>query len=73
MCLITLQVYIPAVIFIGVCPFSSNVTSVGDKVRDAKSVNTVLQQCSGKVVRLNIQLEITSVLLLLNSTLPWYW
>ena len=30
---------------------------VGD-VSDVKSVNTVLQQCTGKVVRLNIQFEI---------------
>jgi hypothetical protein len=28
-------------------------------VSDVTSVNTVLQQCSGKVVRLNIQSEIT--------------
>ena len=35
--------------------FASNVTSVGD----VTSVNTVLQQCTGKVVRLNIQFEIT--------------
>jgi hypothetical protein len=32
---------------------------VGDEVSDVTSVNTVLQQCAGKVVRLNIQCEIT--------------
>ena len=37
--------------------FVSNVTRVGD-VSDVTSVNTVLQQCTGKVVRLNIQFEI---------------
>jgi len=37
---------------------ASNVTRVGD-VSDVTSVNTVLQQCTGKVVRLNIQFEIT--------------
>ena len=36
--------------------FASNVTSAGD-VSDVMSVNTVLQQCTGKVVRLNIQFE----------------
>ena len=30
-----------------------------DEANDVTSVNTVLQQCTGKVVRLNIQLEIT--------------
>ena len=39
--------------------FASNVMSVGDGVSDATFVNTVLQQCAGKVVRLNIQFEIT--------------
>ena len=38
--------------------FASNVKRVGD-VSDVTSVNTVLQQCTGKVVRLNIQFEIT--------------
>ena len=32
---------------------------LGDEVNDVTSVNAVLQQCTGKVVRLNIQLEIT--------------
>ena len=32
---------------------------VGDKVSDITSVNTVLQQYTGIVVRLNIQFEIT--------------
>ena len=32
---------------------------VGDEVSDVTSVSTVLQQCSGKVARLNIQFEIT--------------
>jgi len=32
---------------------------VGDEVSDVTSVSTVLQQCTGKVVRLNIQFEIT--------------
>jgi hypothetical protein len=32
---------------------------VGDEVGDVTSVNTVQQQCTGKVVRLNIQFEIT--------------
>ena len=38
--------------------FARNVTTVGD-ISDVTSVNTVLQQCTGKVVRLNIQFEIT--------------
>ena len=37
---------------------ASNVTRV-DEVSDVTSVNTVLQQCTGKVARLNIQFEIT--------------
>ena len=36
-----------------------NVTRVGSETNDVTSVNKVLQQCTGKVVRLNIQLEIT--------------
>ena len=32
---------------------------LGDEVNDVTSVNAVLQQCTGKVVRLKIQLEIT--------------
>jgi hypothetical protein len=36
----------------------SKVTRLGD-VSDVTSVNTVLQQCTGKVVRLQIQFEIT--------------
>jgi len=32
---------------------------VGDEVSDVTSVNTVLQKCTGKVVRLNIKFEIT--------------
>jgi hypothetical protein len=40
---------------------ASNVMRVGDEVSDVTSVNTVLQLCTGKVVRLNIQLEITVV------------
>ena len=59
MCLVTLQAYVPAIIFLDVCPFSSNVTRVGDETSDVTSVNTVLQKCSGKVVRLNIQFETT--------------
>jgi len=39
--------------------FASNVKRVGDEVSDVMSVNTVLQQCTGKVVRLNIQFQIT--------------
>jgi hypothetical protein len=39
--------------------FASNVTRVGDEVSDVTSVNTVLQQCTGKVVRLKIRFEIT--------------
>ena len=51
--LVTLQAYVPArYVF-----FASNVTRVD--VSDVTSVNTVLQQCTGKVVRLNIQFEIT--------------
>ena len=38
---------------------ASNVTRVGDEVSDITSVNTVLQQCTGKVVRLNMQFEIS--------------
>jgi len=53
LCLVTLQAYVPAVIF----RFASNVTGVGDEVNDV----TVLQQCTGKVVRLNIQFEITYI------------
>ena len=34
---------------------------VGDEASDVKSVNTVLQECTGKVVRLNIQFEITYI------------
>jgi len=34
--------------------FASNVTGVGDEVSDVTSVSTVLQQCTGKVVRLYI-------------------
>ena len=32
---------------------------LGDEVNDVTSVNTVLQQCTDKVVRLSIQFEIT--------------
>jgi hypothetical protein len=39
--------------------FTSSVTRVGDGGSDVTSVNTMLQQCTGKVVRLNIQSEIT--------------
>jgi len=35
--------------------FASNITRVGDEANDVTSV----QQCTGKVVKLNIQLEIT--------------
>jgi hypothetical protein len=35
--------------------------SVGDGVNDVTSVNTVLQQCAGIVVRLNIQFKITQI------------
>ena len=51
LCLITLQ----AVIFRAICPLASNIRRVGDEVSDVMSVNTVLQQRNGKVVRLNIQ------------------
>ena len=37
---------------------ASNVTRVEDEVSDVTSVNTGLQQCRGKVVRLDIQFEI---------------
>jgi hypothetical protein len=39
--------------------FPSNVTRVGDEFSNVTSVNILLQQCTGKVVRLNIQYEIT--------------
>jgi hypothetical protein len=39
--------------------FASNVTRVGDEVSDVTSVNTVLQQFTGKVVTLKIRFEIT--------------
>jgi len=58
-CLVTLQAYVPALIFRSICRFASNVTRVRDEVSDVTSVNTVLQQCTGKAVRLNIQFEIT--------------
>jgi hypothetical protein len=38
--------------------FASNVATV-DEVSDVTSVNPVLQQCTGKVVSLNIEFEIT--------------
>jgi len=39
--------------------FTSNVARVGDEASDVTSVNTVLQQCTGTEVGLNIQFEIT--------------
>jgi len=42
-----------------VSAFASNVMGVGDEVGDVTSVSTVLQQCTCKVERLNIQFEIT--------------
>jgi hypothetical protein len=39
--------------------FVSNVTRVGDEAIEVTSVNTVLQQSTGEVVRLNIQFTIT--------------
>jgi len=51
LCLVTLQAYVPAVIFRDVALL--DVTRVGD-VSDVTSVTTVLQQCTGKAVRLNI-------------------
>ena len=54
--LVTLEAYVPAVILRDVF-FARNVTRVD--VSDVTSVNTVLQQCTGKVVGLNIQFEIT--------------
>ena len=38
--------------------FASGVTRVEDKVNDVTRVNTVLQQCTGAVGKLNIQFEI---------------
>jgi hypothetical protein len=52
--------------------FASNVTRV-DEVNDVTSVTTVLQQCTGKEMRLNIQFEITYSTLLSRSALPWHW
>ena len=58
LCLVTLHAYVPAVIFRDV-RFASNVKRLGDGVSDVTSI--VLQQCAGKVkvVRLNIQFEMT--------------
>jgi hypothetical protein len=39
---------------------ASSVTRERDEVSDVTSVNTVLQQCTSKVVRLHIKFEITS-------------
>ena len=39
--------------------FASNVMGAGDEVSHVMSVSTVLRQCTGKVVRLNTQFEIT--------------
>jgi hypothetical protein len=39
--------------------FASNVVRVRDEASDVKSVNTVLQESTGKAVRLNIQFEVT--------------
>jgi hypothetical protein len=41
------------------CLSASNVARVGDDGSGVTSVNTVLQQCTGTVVRLNIHFEIT--------------
>jgi len=59
LCLITLHAYIPAVIFSNICPLCQRVKRIGDGVSDVTSI--VLQQCAGKVkvVRLNIQFEMT--------------
>ena len=67
LCLITLQAYVCIYV-----RFASNVTSVGDEVSDITSVNTVLQQCTGKVVRLNIQFVITysTTVVEFNTTMP---
>ena len=69
--LITLQAYVPAVIIRVNVHLASNVTRVGDEVSDITSVNTELQQCTGKVVRLNIKFEITfsTTVVEFNSTM----
>jgi len=72
LCLVTLQAYVPAVIYRTYANLASKVTRVGDGVSDVTSVNTALQQCSGKAVKLNI-LKLPTVLLLLSTTLPWRW
>ena len=43
---------------------------VGDEASDVTSVSTVLQQCTGKVVRLNMQFEIaySTTVVELNTT-----
>jgi hypothetical protein len=46
---------------------------VGDGVSDVTSVNTVQQQWSGKVVRLNIQPEITCSISVVEFNTPWRW
>jgi len=68
LCLVTLQAYVPAVIFPDNVRFASNVGLVGD----VTSVNTVLRQCNGKVVRLHIQFEITcsTTVVEYNTTMP---
>jgi hypothetical protein len=50
--------------------FASSVIGVGD-VSDVTSVSTVLQQCTGKVGRLNIQFEISysTTIVELNTTM----
>ena len=58
-CHVALQAYVPAVIFQDNVCFASDVTRVGDEVSNVTSVNTVLQNCTGKVASLNIQIEIT--------------
>ena len=59
LCQVALQAYVPAVIFQDNVSFASDVTRVGDEVSNVTSVNTVLQNCTGKVASLNIQIEIT--------------
>ena len=43
LCLVTLQAYVPAVIFRDNVSCASNVTRVGDEVSDVTPVNTVMQ------------------------------
>ena len=49
----------------------ARVTRVRDEVSDVTSVNIMLHQCTGKVVRLNIQFEITCSIIIIecNTTM----